>query len=65
MFMYSPTAFSSDNERQPLLQNQATSVRSHNLDDFYSPIDSPQGISSLKVHPEKMSLRYAFSLSEP
>ncbi|KAI9564628.1 hypothetical protein GHT06_008369 [Daphnia sinensis] len=35
-------AISSDGERQPLLQNQATSVRSHNLDDFYSPIDSPQ-----------------------
>lgn len=38
------TAITSEDERQPLLQNQAVpSVRSNNLDDFYSPIDSPQG----------------------
>lgn len=37
---------SSEEERQPLIQNQTPSVRSHNFDDFYSPIDSPQGKQS-------------------
>lgn len=38
---------SSEEERQPLIQNQTPSVRSHNFDDFYSPIDSPQGNTAL------------------
>ena len=38
---------SSEEERQPLIHNQTPSVRSHNFDDFYSPIDSPQGNTAL------------------